>query len=75
MPAPRHAVAPVRAGGEPLMQRVLAAVGRFVGRDDCQDLLEYGLLVGLIALILVAAVTSVGNVISSVFWGYIAAAI
>ena len=57
------------------MQSVLAVVGRFVGRDECQDLLEYGLLVGLIALIAVIAVTSVGDVISSVFWGYIAAAI
>jgi Flp pilus assembly pilin Flp len=55
------------------MERVLLAVGRFVERDKGQDLLEYALLVALIAIVAFAAVTTVGTTISSVFWGYIAA--
>ena len=39
-----------------------------------QDLLEYALLVGLIALVAVGGVTSVGTTIKTVFWDAIAAA-
>ncbi|MEN3339191.1 MAG: Flp/Fap pilin component [Acidobacteriota bacterium] len=42
--------------------------------DDGQDLLEYGLLAALIAIIALGAVTAVGNTISGVFWNAIAAA-
>ena len=42
--------------------------------DEGQDLLEYGLLVALIAIIAMGAVTMVGNTILSVFWSAIAAA-
>jgi len=42
--------------------------------DEGQDLLEYGLLIGLIALFAIGAVTTVGNTINSVFWEAIAAA-
>jgi Flp pilus assembly pilin Flp len=42
--------------------------------DDGQDLLEYGLLAALIAIIALGAVTAVGNTISVVFWNAIAAA-
>jgi Flp pilus assembly pilin Flp len=44
------------------------------GRDEGQDLLEYGLLVALIAMIAMGAVTMVGNTITNVFWNAIAAA-
>jgi Flp pilus assembly pilin Flp len=44
------------------------------GREDGQDLLEYGLLVALIALIALGAVTRLGVVITTVFWDAIAAA-
>ena len=40
--------------------------------EDGQDLLEYGLLVALIALVAVGAVTTVGNTIQIVFWTTIA---
>jgi Flp pilus assembly pilin Flp len=40
--------------------------------DSGQDLLEYALLVALIALVAVGAVTTVGTTINSVFWTYIA---
>ena len=44
-------------------------------QDEGQDLLEYALLVALIALGAVGAVTTVGQTVSSVFWDVIAAAI
>jgi len=50
------------------MQRVLAAVVRLARRDDGQDLIEYGILAALIALVCFAAVTAVGNHINSVLW-------
>jgi Flp pilus assembly pilin Flp len=40
--------------------------------EDGQDLLEYGLLAALIAIIALGAVTTVGNTIHSVFWQTIA---
>lgn len=39
--------------------------------DSGQDLLEYALLVALIALVAVGAVTTVGTTIQGVFWSYI----
>ena len=50
----------------------LAVTGRFRRAEEGQDLLEYGLLAALIALIAIGAVTSVGNVINTVFWTAIA---
>jgi Flp pilus assembly pilin Flp len=40
--------------------------------EDGQDLLEYGLLAALIAVIAIGAVTTVGNTIQTVFWQSIA---
>jgi pilus assembly protein Flp/PilA len=40
--------------------------------EDGQDLLEYGLLAALIAIVAIGAVTTVGNTIHSVFWQSIA---
>jgi Flp pilus assembly pilin Flp len=40
--------------------------------EDGQDLLEYGLLAALIAIVALAAVSTVGNTIYSVFWESIA---
>lgn len=45
---------------------------RLTKREDGQDLLEYGLLVSLIAIVALAAVQYLGNHIHTVFWGYIA---
>jgi pilus assembly protein Flp/PilA len=50
----------------------LAGTSRFRRSEEGQDLLEYGLLAALIALIAIGAVTSVGNVINQVFWTAIA---
>jgi Flp pilus assembly pilin Flp len=42
--------------------------------EDGQDLLEYGLLAALIALVAIGAVTTVGQTIYNVFWKTIATA-
>jgi Flp pilus assembly pilin Flp len=56
--------------------RICAAVLRRFRRDDSgQDLIEYALLVGLVALVAVSAVTQVGTTIKDVFWSVIAASI
>ncbi|PYQ84777.1 MAG: Flp family type IVb pilin [Acidobacteria bacterium] len=54
------------------MQNVIAAVARFADQDDGQDLLEYGLLAVLIAVVAMVAVTTVGQQITTVFWNGIA---
>jgi Flp pilus assembly pilin Flp len=54
------------------MEYVLAAVSRLVRRDDGQDLLEYGLLAVLIAVVVVVGMTSLGQTIMTVFWTPIA---
>jgi pilus assembly protein Flp/PilA len=51
---------------------VLLLLNRSVLDDESgQDLLEYALLVALIALVAFGAVTSVGTTINTVFWTYI----
>jgi pilus assembly protein Flp/PilA len=56
-------------------QKALAVTRRFSRSEDGQDLLEYGLLVALIALFAIGAVTTVGNTIQTVFWSTIAASV
>ena len=46
----------------------------FLKNDDGQDLLEYALLVALIAIVAVGAVTAAGNTVNGIF-SQIAAAI
>jgi len=41
--------------------------------DDGQDLLEYGLLMALIAVFAIGAVSVLGNTINTIFWQSIAA--
>ena len=55
------------------MQRVLVAVNRLVRTEDGQDLLEYGMIVVLIAIGAVVAVERVGSTINSILWQTIAA--
>lgn len=43
-------------------------------RDDGQDLLEYALLGGLIAVVAVSAVGTLGNTINTALWQVIVAA-
>jgi len=48
------------------------AILRFRSQEEGQDLLEYGLLTALIAVIAIGAVTTLGNTINTVFWTAIA---
>ena len=52
--------------------RPIASVRRLTRHEKGQDLLEYGLLASLIALIALAAVRAVGQQINSVLWEAIA---
>jgi Flp pilus assembly pilin Flp len=45
---------------------------RFRRNEDGQDLLEYGLLMALIAIFALGAVSALGNTIQTVFWSTIA---
>ena len=40
--------------------------------DEGQDLLEYGLLMALIAIFAIGAVSTLGNTVNTVFWQSIA---
>jgi Flp pilus assembly pilin Flp len=50
------------------MQTVMTAFNRLLVRDDGQDLVEYGLLVVLIALIAIAGITFLGHTVEAVLW-------
>ena len=57
------------------MKRVIAFVATFVAQDSGQDLLEYGVLVALIAVVAIFSVTTLGTTINAIFWAPIAAGI
>jgi Flp pilus assembly pilin Flp len=48
------------------------AHSRFRRSEDGQDLLEYGLLMALVAILAMGAVSMVGQTINNVFWSAIA---
>jgi Flp pilus assembly pilin Flp len=56
------------------MDAVFALVHRMAPRpggvngEEGQDLIEYGLLVALIAIVAMAAVTTVGSTVNTMFW-------
>ena len=53
---------------------VLTKIARAGRSEEGQDLLEYGMLAALIAILALGAVTQVGNVINTAFWRVIGAA-
>ena len=55
------------------MTRLTQAVQSFIRQDEGQDLLEYSLLVALIALVAVGAVTAAGGTVSGMFNSIVAA--
>jgi Flp pilus assembly pilin Flp len=50
------------------MTLVKVAIGRLVFRDEGQDLMEYGLLAALIAIVAMASVSVLGQTIYAIFW-------
>lgn len=60
----------------PLLLVTKRIVSRVFSREEHgQDLLEYGLLMALIAIVALAAVSSVGQTIHNVFWKVIAVSV
>jgi pilus assembly protein Flp/PilA len=57
------------------MARLMTAFRRLVRRDDGQDLMEYGLLAALIAVVVMTAVSTLGDTVLSVFWKSIGQAV
>ena len=55
--------------------RAVAALLRISKKEEGQDLLEYGLLASLIALVAFGAVATAGQAIYTVFWSTIAASV
>lgn len=56
------------------MQIALSVIQTFRRREEGQDLLEYGVLVALIAIVALGAIQALGNTVLTVFWSAIAAA-
>ena len=50
------------------MVQMMTAIGRLVLRDEGQDLMEYGLLAALIAIVAIAGVSLLGQTIFTTFW-------
>ena len=56
------------------MRTAAAIIRRFRRGEEGQDLLEYGLLAALIAIVALASVQMLGSTVMNVFWSAIAAA-
>ena len=50
------------------MSRMITALERLQQLDNGQDLLEYGLLAALIAIVAMVGVSALGDTIYTVFW-------
>ena len=50
-------------------------IRRLALRDEGQDLLEYGLLAALIAIVAVTGITALGDAVYTVFWQNIGQAV
>ena len=56
------------------MDAIVRFASERIRSDEGQDLLEYSLLVALIAVVAAGAVTTLGNTINTALWQVIAAA-
>jgi Flp pilus assembly pilin Flp len=57
------------------MNQMVAILRRLIRSDEGQDLIEYGLLVALIAFVAVAGVTAAGKAVFNIFWQNIGQAV
>ena len=57
------------------MVQMITVIGRLALRDEGQDLMEYGLLAALIAMVALGAVSALGQAIYNFFWSTIPASI
>ena len=58
-----------------MLKMMMTALGRLVLQEEGQDLMEYGLLAALIAIVAMTSLTVVGNTIFITFWQNIAQAV
>ena len=66
---------PLLAFQEADMEHMVMTLRRLMRSDEGQDLLEYALLVALIAVVAAGSVAAVGNTLYSVFWQSIGQAV
>jgi Flp pilus assembly pilin Flp len=57
------------------MAHLITAIGRLLSQETGQDLIEYGLLAALVAIVVMVAVGELGNTIYNVFWVQIGQAV
>jgi Flp pilus assembly pilin Flp len=57
------------------MAKIVTTIKRLVLLDNGQDLLEYGFLAALIAIVAMVGITAVGNTLYTVFWSGIGSAV
>jgi Flp pilus assembly pilin Flp len=57
------------------MARLMTVIERLISHESGQDLMEYGLLAALIALVAMVSVGALGDTIYNVFWQKIGQAI
>ena len=50
------------------MARLMKAIERVLSQESGQDLIEYGLLAALIAVVAMVSIGALGNTIYTVFW-------
>jgi Flp pilus assembly pilin Flp len=62
-----------RRAGENVMMNLITRLQSFVRDEEAQDLIEYAMLVALIALFCVVAVTAAGTKVVAVFDAIVAA--
>lgn len=58
-----------------MRSQIIGRLHARVADDSGQDLIEYALIVGLVALVAVTALTAAGATVRDVFWSAIAAAL
>ena len=57
------------------MQRMVAAVTRWMDRETGQDLIEYAVIAALIAIVAILTIAELGGQVNSVLWVPIANAV
>jgi len=57
------------------MQRMVAAVTRWMDREAGQDLIEYAVIAALIAIVAILTIAELGGQVNSVLWVPIANAV
>jgi Flp pilus assembly pilin Flp len=57
------------------MTQLVTTIGRLVSGESGQDLIEYGLLAALIAIVAMVSVGALGNTVYNVFWAQIGQAV